>query len=50
MQVSLCTKTGFLFVDGGMVALKRVSLNGCGVALGQVQLVLLKGCSLMQWE
>ena len=41
---------GFLFVDGGMVALKRVSLNGCGVALGQVQLVLLTGCLLMQWE
>ena len=38
-QVLLCTRTEFLFVDGGMGVSKRVSSSGCGVALGQVQLV-----------
>lgn len=43
MQASLCTRTEFLFADGGMGASKKVSLSGCGVALGQVQLVAMYG-------
>jgi len=39
MQVSLCMRTEFLAVGGGMVVSKKVSSSGCGVALGQVQFV-----------